>query len=303
MALLMAMVILTMVQAGKWISRFLTDSRFGTNYFCHTLIPNVTLDFSRYSGGNAFQLELGFEYLKLSPSRRLIVHDKNEMPLLRHYGISMMPEFKLHTGVLFKGRLETRRHVLTKSRHNPCNDDDSYSENRCNVAFAWKKRLSKIKKRFGAANVTCVIPGLIFNDEDKMPVCEHYEPDEENPSVGIKHLITIKSNENRGFSFITPVIGSELPSDCLKRCDTYEYNLITEETDESDVDLYGLDAFIYFASNQVEIWTTSESYSFVSLISNVGGLMGLLLGASVFSLIGAFIHFFDNFKRINNTSK
>ncbi len=35
------------VPAGKWISRFLSDSQYGDNVLCHTLQSNVTVDFTR----------------------------------------------------------------------------------------------------------------------------------------------------------------------------------------------------------------------------------------------------------------
>ncbi len=34
------------VPAGKWISRILADSQFGHNHMCHTLVANVTSNFS-----------------------------------------------------------------------------------------------------------------------------------------------------------------------------------------------------------------------------------------------------------------
>ena len=295
----------TFVPAGKWISRFFADSLYGFNYFCHTLEPNLTVDLSQPDGGNAFKLELGYNYRELSPHRRFLVHDKREMLLLRSYRISTLLELTLFSHAVSKtrARLEPRKNVLVQTRHHPCNESEEYSENRCNVAFAWKQRMAKMREKLGADNFTCVLPGLIVNEEDKLPVCDHDEATMENPSKGIIDLVTPNRRE---ISMTTPAIGSELPSNCLKRCDSYDYKLVPEETDDTDADLFGADAYVYFASNEVETWTKAESFSFLTLIFNVGGVMGLLLGASVFTVFGAFIHAFDRYvlkrlKRKSNT--
>ena len=41
---------------------------------------------------------------------------------------------------------------------------------------------------------------------------------------------------------------------------------------------------LYFPSNLVEHWVKYESYGIITLISNIGGMLGLMLGASVMTL-------------------
>ena len=41
---------------------------------------------------------------------------------------------------------------------------------------------------------------------------------------------------------------------------------------------------MYFPSNLVEEWVKYESYGVITLFSNIGGMLGLMLGASVMTL-------------------
>ncbi len=92
-----------------------------------------------------------------------------------------------------------------------------------------------------------------------------------------------------------PAINTELPSDCLKRCESFQYELVADDTKGKNADLFAFDVYIYFASNEVEVWSKAESFNLLTLLSNVGGLMGLLLGASVFTVIGSLIHLINGY--------
>ena len=109
-----------------------------------------------------------------------------------------------------------------------------------------------------------------------------------------------------------PPIGGELPSDCLERCDTYDYILVNEDRDDTDEDTDGSDLYFYFASNEVETWRKAESFTGLTLISNIGGVMGLLLGASFLTIFAGLISLVDkyllamlkdNFKKKKRISK
>lgn len=48
--------------------------------------------------------------------------------------------------------------------------------------------------------------------------------------------------------------------------------------------IYMYELYLYFPSSEVEHWVKYESYGVLTLISNIGGMLGLLLGASVMTL-------------------
>ncbi len=86
------------VEAGTWRSRILADSNLGFNFLCHTLVPNVTVDFSS-PGGNSFALQWGVTrgYVQKTRDKRVYVHDREEDVVLNTHairykkGISLIP--------------------------------------------------------------------------------------------------------------------------------------------------------------------------------------------------------------------
>lgn len=92
-------------------------------------------------------------------------------------------------------------------------------------------------------------------------------------------------------NLVSPPIGAEAgasscadPHDCarscLPRCTSYSHSLVPEDNDASETHVR-----LYFASRSVEVWREYEAYTVVSLMSDVGGLMGLLLGLSIYSMV------------------
>jgi len=71
---------------------------------------------------------------------------------------------------------------------------------------------------------------------------------------------------------------------CLPRCEEYSYELTRLTSDEVDAGKLNGNVKLYFQSNEVETWTEYEEYNFDSFLSDVGGLVGLLMGLSIYGL-------------------
>lgn len=76
---------------------------------------------------------------------------------------------------------------------------------------------------------------------------------------------------------------------CLPECNKIEYNfeVITEKRVWSaHKDFFtNISASIYFADDEFLAYRRFESYGTVSLLSTIGGLLGLFLGISVLSVV------------------
>lgn len=90
--------------------------------------------------------------------------------------------------------------------------------------------------------------------------------------------------------------------DCLPSCNSIDYNF-----DEYSERMRGTDEnekvtnssfSIYFAEDEFLVFKRSPSFGTVSLLSNIGGLLGLFLGMSILSLVEIFYFFVIRF--INN---
>lgn len=82
---------------------------------------------------------------------------------------------------------------------------------------------------------------------------------------------------------------------CLPECNSieYNYNIIRDAFEDLNVseNLSATAASIYFGDDYFIAYKRFESYGTVRLLSNIGGYLGLFLGASVLSLVEV-IYFF-----------
>lgn len=80
--------------------------------------------------------------------------------------------------------------------------------------------------------------------------------------------------------------GLEKFCDCLPDCNKIDYNFeIIEEREKLRAFFFtNISASIYFVDNEFVAYKRYESYGTVSLLSNIGGLLGLFLGISVLSV-------------------
>jgi len=65
------------VEAGIWISQFYFDGNQGHNVLCHTLRPNVTIDFAQNLGAE-MGIRWSREMILRMPKWQVYVHDRNE---------------------------------------------------------------------------------------------------------------------------------------------------------------------------------------------------------------------------------
>ena len=79
------------VAAGTWTSRLMADSDKGATFMCHTLQPNVTVDFSR-PNGRSIAISWKDDLAMVSPYWQIYIHDKHEHVLLDSYAIKSLPK-------------------------------------------------------------------------------------------------------------------------------------------------------------------------------------------------------------------
>ncbi len=192
------------VPAGVWTSRFLADSDKGFNALCHTLKPNVSVDFAS-DGGSAMEMRWNNELLRYVPSWQLYLHDSREHVSLKSYAMKDMPMLTFQRpkqgselSHVALARLKPRLNLEAGTPTYPCEDPDSYSHNLCNLKRFWKCRLDSLKLYYGN-RLRCVIPGLLLDGEQyQLPYCRlatgRYLPDgnmtlDSNSSVGYVDLI------------------------------------------------------------------------------------------------------------------
>ncbi len=181
------------VPAGKWVSKFLADSHLGSTYLCHTLVPNVTVDFGDPLGYSiAVQWMNG--YSEMSKHWIVYVHDKHEHVLLNTYALKTLASVtvpKLDP----EDRQRSKKKMLVLPRLNrhpkssevlPCQGDPGYSENRCDIESGWRMRYEILRDRFGG-NFSCRIPG-IWTGGKELEVCDHSGTGDDG-SLGLADLI------------------------------------------------------------------------------------------------------------------
>ena len=246
------------VPAGKWISRLMADSNRGWNFMCHTMKPNVSVDFS-VAGGNKFSLLWGVPLQDIS-YWHVYVHDRNEEVVLSSHAIETLPLLiPNRNGMRVKAMIIPKLIRLPEpSEVHPCIVSRDYSKNRCDLEWGWTKRIQEVKAlngdRFG-----CLLPGIVTGKEDvtKLPVCKHYTPDEPNGTMGLSDLTKDFNTETRKpiLALTGPPIGKyKSTSPCKRRCSGYSYRLIESKEVVYDEDLADSDMVLYFPSQTVETW-------------------------------------------------
>jgi acid-sensing ion channel, other len=87
--------------------------------------------------------------------------------------------------------------------------------------------------------------------------------------------------------------------DCLPSCNSidYSYNFFIENINKKNENNLST-VSIYFADDEFIVLKRSATFGTVTLLSNIGGLLGLFLGVSVLSAVEVFYFFVIRF--INN---
>ena len=295
------------VEAGTWKSRFLADSKEGTTFMCHTLVPNVTVDFT-LNEGNIIQIKWDRIFIKRSNFWTIYLHDKNEHVLLKSHAIESLPLIKfagqdadnMAEDDVFKkkAKIVPRLQVLPEpSDVLPCNDSLGYSINYCNLEWGWMKKYDAMKDYHGDA-FACTIPGVITNSSYYMPICQHFHPND--TSLGLEGILkvqyddTVRHGSPSDYELMTkPPVGIyKDTSGCVKRCSSYTYQIVEETIAKHDKDMLVHDLFMYFASTTVETWEEYRLQSALDYAAGMGGSLGLMLGLSVISIFMSLVDVF-----------
>ncbi len=275
------------VQAGKWKSRFYASSIDSKLHLCHTLVPNVTVGFANI-GANVVSMLWKHDYAISSNYRTLYIHDRNEDVLLNSFAIDAVASTVVES---HKKKIQIIPKLVNHPKHSavhPCQEEENYGENQCNVQWGWHNKI-KIMKEYYGSNFTCVPPGVWDMPEvNPMPVCQHFEAERSNNNtLGYTEIIKEISykNRNRPLMAAPPLGVYKSTSPCLRRCQLYTYTIVEEFVSAYDSDIGESDIYLYFASPVVETWTEFLLISPLDLMSLVGGNVGLLLGMSLLSII------------------
>jgi acid-sensing ion channel, other len=82
--------------------------------------------------------------------------------------------------------------------------------------------------------------------------------------------------------------------DCLPSCSLIDYNVnvhFEKFKSENNSEVEKASMSVYFADDEFIVMRRYASFGTVTLLSNIGGLLGLFLGASVMSFIEIFYFF------------
>ncbi len=282
------------VPAGVWTSRFFTDSDVGTTYLCHTLQPNVTVNFS-VQGGNSVSLRWSRELSNASSYWDVYVHDASETVLLQSYAMETQPKLTVIPGIVKDTEVSFKKKAMIKptkmvlpepSDVLPCNASHHYSKNMCNIRHGWGVRFLQMEKDHGK-RFDCQLPGVWVDESRKKPVCSvYYRGSDPNGTLGYFGLMGLGDEaRNKNATLLSPPIGVyKDTSSCKVRCLSYTYHLVEEPVAYYDKDMQVADLYLYFASTTVETWTEYRLEGFIGFLSEIGGALGLVLGASLFSL-------------------
>jgi acid-sensing ion channel, other len=89
--------------------------------------------------------------------------------------------------------------------------------------------------------------------------------------------------------------------DCLASCNSIDYNTnvhLEKFKAENDSEMVKASMSVYFADDEFVVLRRYASFGTVTLLSNVGGLLGLFLGVSVLSVVEVF--YFFVIRMVNN---
>ena len=230
------------VPAGKWVSRVMADSDRGNTYFCHTLIPNVTVDFG-VKDGNSIGLQFLRNFIRKVPYCKIFIHDQFEHVTLPSYALETMASMTIlkYDGInafAHKGKAIIKPRLIElpePSELLPCQVDPQYSQNWCQIKWGWQQKLQEMKDHF-ADRFNCIIPGIWANDTDTKPICNLYESESNNGSLGFIEIMN-PLYPNHPILTYPPIGIHKQTSECNRRCSRYDYSLLMEHISEYDEDM------------------------------------------------------------------
>ncbi len=169
---------------------------------CHTLVPNVTVDFERIRG-NVISLRWDKYFRENIPEWRIYIHDKHEHIVLASYAMTDLPYLTLKSATVgepstYKGKAKLLPRLTKKpnTKVHKCSADPSYSQNLCYLKLFWDLRVKTLKEYYGS-RLDCLIPGLLVNHG--YPICT-------KGTAGATNLRN-KTNETIGYLDLTNIEG------------------------------------------------------------------------------------------------
>ena len=176
------------------------------------------------------------------PSFYLFAYEPFPTPLLL---------FTLDQDRFYQGLITVKKHRKMSQKLRPCNAESNYSFNQC-------------IRDFIAEDIGCYMPWETQNNP-KTNVCSDVE------SIKKYQTITFNIASESTYESLVERTG------CIAPCDYMEYNLAAPLRSYSGVDRI---LEIYFVDDKVSLEEEILSYNLVSLISDIGGSLGLFLGFS-----------------------
>ena len=255
--------------------------------------PNVTVDF-KVDGGNLTSIKWPRDTVlsTVSSNWDVYVHDVSESVPLQSYAMEMQSKLTVipePTDFLQKKKAVVipKITVLPKSsRIHSCNSSILYSHNMCNIRHTWKVRFLQMKKDHGE-RFDCQLPGIWVHSDHRRPVCSKYQAHSPNDSLGFFEVMGFAQDYfkvSKKATLTHPPIGVHKDtSGCVAKCSSYFYHLVEEDA-YHDETMQLADLYLYFVSNTIETRTEYRLLSLLGLLSEIGGMMGLVLGASLCSV-------------------
>lgn len=176
----------------------MADSTQGNNVLCHTLIPNVTVDFQK-AKGNVISVRWQSPFRSVVPEWQVYLHDKYEHLVLASYAMKDLPFLNLRpVEVKARGKISPRLTKRPRTKAHPCSENPGYSQNSCYLDLFWGERIRSLREFYGS-RFDCVIPGILT--DHGMPLCT-------KDTIGNMNLVSEGSNETVGYTDLINIRGA-----------------------------------------------------------------------------------------------
>ncbi|KAK5641853.1 hypothetical protein RI129_010400 [Pyrocoelia pectoralis] len=241
----------------------LTENLRVTSYFslthgrCFTLSPKR--ESTRWGGRYGY-------YLYLAPDStntlnwngiHVYIHEGNDK-LTEKNGVDIFEEHLfVEAGDSVQVNLKVSRYNQLPNRRKECNSSFDYSKSSC-----VEEGVNDIISTY----VGCQVPWV---PNEKLPECNSY-----------KQLMTIVTNSTAS-TYLQETLRK---SNCIRKCKRNIYLPLLQSIREIEPNAWSLR--IYFSSNLISQMDEVIAYDWNTLIADLGGSLGFLLGLSVFGSIG-----------------
>ena len=211
---------------------------------CHTLKSGYDMGYGK-GQGPSFVLNRRLIYFVYIYDPRFYIH---AIPPLPTPGIRL----ELDKGSFYVNKyLSVTKHIQLNQKNNPCNEDPNYDFQLC-------------VRNSLTSEVGCRLPWDLWSSS-YFPLCSKMD------QLNMFHRLYFVMSVSKELEDIIKKTG------CLAPCEYKEYKIVLEP-DRS----YSPKNMLYlgFTDNKLIIEKELEGYSLISLVSDIGGALGLFLGFS-----------------------